>query len=72
MPIEPYLFFNGRCEEAVEFYKKALGAEVLTLRRYKREPGTAAARHGAGGLGQQDHAHPLAHRQRQCDGLQRL
>ena len=28
MPIEPYLFFNGRCEEAVEFYKKALGAEV--------------------------------------------
>ncbi len=29
MAIEPYLFFNGRCEEAIEFYKKALGAEVL-------------------------------------------
>ena len=29
MHIEPYLFFNGRCEEAVEFYKKALGAEVI-------------------------------------------
>lgn len=27
MPIEPYLFFNGHCEEAIEFYKKALGAE---------------------------------------------
>jgi len=38
MPIEPYLFFNGRCEEAVEFYKKALGAEVLMLMRYKESP----------------------------------
>jgi PhnB protein len=35
MGIEPYLFFNGRCDEAVEFYKKALGAEVLMLMRYK-------------------------------------
>ena len=38
MPIEPYLFFNGRCEEAIEFYKKALGAEVLMLMRYKESP----------------------------------
>ena len=38
MPIEPYLFFNGCCEEAVEFYKKALGAEVLMLMRYKESP----------------------------------
>jgi PhnB protein len=38
MGIEPYLFFNGRCEEAVEFYKKALGAEVLMLMRYKESP----------------------------------
>ena len=38
MPIEPYLFFNGRCEEAVDFYKKALGAEVLMLMRYKESP----------------------------------
>ena len=35
MPIEPYLFFNGRCEEVVEFYKKVLGAEVLRLIRFK-------------------------------------
>jgi PhnB protein len=38
MRIEPYLFFNGRCEEAVEFYKKALGGEVLMLMRYKESP----------------------------------
>ena len=38
MTIEPYLFFNGRCEEAIEFYKKALGAEVLMLMRYKESP----------------------------------
>ena len=38
MAIEPYLFFNGRCEDAIEFYKKALGAEVLMLMRYKDSP----------------------------------
>ena len=38
MRIEPYLFFNGRCEEAIEFYKKALGAEVLLLMRFKDSP----------------------------------
>ena len=36
--IEPYLFFEGRCEEAVEFYKKALGAEVLMMMRFKDSP----------------------------------
>ena len=38
MHIEPYLFFNGRCEEAIEFYKRALGAEVLMLMRNKEAP----------------------------------
>ena len=38
MAVEPYLFFNGRCEDAVEFYKKALGAEVVMLMRYKESP----------------------------------
>ena len=28
MPIEPYLNFDGRCEEAIEFYKKAIGVDV--------------------------------------------
>jgi PhnB protein len=38
MQIQPYLFFDGRCEEAVEFYRTALGAEVTMLMRYKDSP----------------------------------
>src|ERR1041384_8787709 len=38
MAIQPYLFFEGRCEEALEFYRKALGAEVVMLMRYKDSP----------------------------------
>ncbi|HEY7715503.1 MAG TPA: VOC family protein [Candidatus Binatia bacterium] len=38
MAIEPYLFFNGRCAEAIEFYRKALGAEVLMMMRFKESP----------------------------------
>jgi PhnB protein len=38
MQIESYLFFNGRCEEAIEFYQRALGAEVLMLMRNKESP----------------------------------
>ena len=36
--IQPYLFFNGRCEEAIEFYCKALGAEVEVVMRFKESP----------------------------------
>jgi PhnB protein len=36
--IEPYLFFNGRCEEAVKFYQKALNAELQMMMRYKESP----------------------------------
>ena len=36
--IEPYLFFNGRCEEALEFYKRALDAKVQMVMRYKESP----------------------------------
>jgi len=36
--VQPYLFFEGRCEEALEFYRKALGAEVQMLMRYKDSP----------------------------------
>ena len=39
MPVTPYLFFNGRCEEAIEFYKKALGAKVEMMMRFKEAPG---------------------------------
>ena len=38
MKVQPYLFFDGRCEEAVEFYRQALGAEVLMLMRFKDSP----------------------------------
>jgi PhnB protein len=38
MNVEPYLFFNGRCEEAIDFYKNALGAEVSMLTRFKDSP----------------------------------
>ena len=38
MQVQPYLFFNGRCEEAIEFYKKALDAEVTMLMRFKESP----------------------------------
>ncbi len=38
MQIQPYLQFNGRCEEAVNFYQSALGAQVLTLLRFKDMP----------------------------------
>jgi len=38
MQLTPYLFFDGRCEEALEFYKKALGAEATLLMRFKDSP----------------------------------
>ena len=38
MKVEPYLFFNGRCEEAIAFYKEALGAEVLMQMRMNESP----------------------------------
>jgi len=38
MLVQPYLFFDGRCEEALDFYRTALGAEVTFLLRYKDSP----------------------------------
>jgi PhnB protein len=38
MPLTPYLFFDGRCEEAIQFYTTALGAEVNMLMRFKDAP----------------------------------
>lgn len=48
MQVQPYLFFEGRCEEALEFYRRALGAEVLMMMRYNESPDPAAAAHGQG------------------------
>jgi PhnB protein len=36
--VQAYLTFNGRCEEAIEFYRKALGAEVEMMMRFKDSP----------------------------------
>ena len=38
MQVTPYLMFDGRTEEALEFYKKAVGAEVGMLMRFKEAP----------------------------------
>ena len=38
MLVQSYLFFNGRCEEALEFYRKALGAQVTMMMRFKDNP----------------------------------
>ena len=38
MLIQPYLFFDGRCEEALDFYRARLGAEVTMLMRYSDSP----------------------------------
>ena len=38
LQVQPYLFFNGRCEEAVGFYRHAIGAEVIMLARFKDGP----------------------------------
>jgi PhnB protein len=38
MEVQPYLFFDGRCEEAVAFYRKTLGAEVIMMMRFKDSP----------------------------------
>ena len=36
--VQPYLFFGGRCEEAIEFYRRVLGAELQMLMRFKESP----------------------------------
>ena len=58
---QSYLFLDGRCEEAIEFYKKTLGAKVEMMMRFKEnpepQPGMCAP-----GTDEQDHALVLAHR----------
>lgn len=38
MNVQPYLMFNGRTEEAIDFYRKAVGAQVTALMRFKDAP----------------------------------
>jgi PhnB protein len=46
MDIQPYVFLEGRCDEAIAFYRQALGAEVKMLMRYKESPEKGMIRPG--------------------------
>jgi len=48
MEVTPYVFFEGRSEEAAEFYKKAVGAQVLMMMRYKEAPDQQGCPQGGG------------------------
>ena len=43
MQVQPYLFFDGRCEEALDFYRREIGAEVTALMRFKEAPQDGSA-----------------------------
>ena len=61
MKTNPYLFFGGRCEDAIEFYRDVLGAELRAFVRFGDMPGAAPgasdkvmhAELGIGALGEQ-------------------
>lgn len=38
MKVQAYVSFSGRCEEALAFYKKTLGAQITSLMRWKDSP----------------------------------
>ena len=60
MRIQPYLFFDGRCEEAVTFYRDKLGAEITMLMRFGDNPEKDRSESGGcGGLphGSEDKDH---------------
>jgi len=48
MQVQPYLFFDGRCDEALDFYKKTLGAKVDMLMRFKEAPDQSMVAPGSG------------------------
>lgn len=41
MKAQPYLFFGGRCAEALDFYRDALGADIRAMVRFRDMPGAA-------------------------------
>ncbi len=51
MKVQSYLFFDGRCEEALEFYSSKLGAKVKDLMRFKDNPDAAGAEGCGNGSG---------------------
>lgn len=57
MQVQPYLFFEGRCDEAIEFYRSALGAEVVMLMRFKEAPPSEQGRMSPDAADKVMHAH---------------
>ena len=49
MQVQPYLYFDGRCEEALEFYRSALGAKIESLMHFKDAPPEAQQMGGCAG-----------------------
>jgi PhnB protein len=47
-PIQPYLIFEGRCQEALDFYQKAIGAKIGMIMRFKDSPEQPSADCGGG------------------------
>jgi PhnB protein len=47
MQVQPYISFDGRCDEAIAFYRSALGAEVNMLMRFKQAPDPGMKRPGS-------------------------
>jgi PhnB protein len=56
MPVQAYLFFDGRCEEALNFYQRALGAELEMMMRFKDCPDPAPGMVPAGSENKVMHA----------------
>jgi len=48
MQVQPYINFDGRCEEALEFYSRSLGAEVTAKMAYKDAPPSDGSEPGCG------------------------
>jgi len=48
MQVQPYLFFDGRCDEAIQYYRAALGAEVVMLSRFSDSPDQSMISPGMG------------------------
>lgn len=42
MHVDPYLYFNGHCEEAISFYRSSIGAELIALTRFGQFPDVPA------------------------------
>jgi hypothetical protein len=70
--IQPYVFFNGGCEQAVEFYCNALGAEVEAMVRFKDSAEPPVPGMIPPDFENKIHARQLPHRPNDCDGVRRL